>query len=97
MAESYPLPFGGGFSLPQLLLFAASPLPCAGPRYRDTRKEMRNTALGGGTPAPPPPHPPRGPQDAPPPAPPGALRAAFPPAPSCLIFPLRVLLPSPAR
>ena len=37
MAEFYPLLFGRGFSLPQLLFFAASPHPCAGPQYRPLR------------------------------------------------------------
>ena len=86
MAESYPLPFGGGFSLPQLLLFAASPLPCAGPRYRSAGQAMLRIALGGRPAAAPYPGEAGGPA--------GRLS-------SCTLLPdfspLRVLLPSPAR
>lgn len=47
MAEFYPLLFGRGFSLPQLLFFfAASPHPCAGPQYRPAGQATLRIALG---------------------------------------------------
>lgn len=46
MAEFYPLLFGRGFSLPQLLFFAASPHPCAGPQYRPAGQATQRIALG---------------------------------------------------
>ncbi len=65
MAEFYPLLFGRGFSLPQLLFFAASPHPCAGPQYRPAGQATLRIALGAAC-------------GRPHPAPPGALRAACP-------------------
>lgn len=85
MAEFYPLLFGRGFSLPQLLFFAASPHPCAGPQYRPAGQATLRIALGAacGRPSTP--------------APPGALRAALPLHPPAGFSPLRVLLPAAAR
>ena len=74
MAEFYPLLFGRGFSLPQLLFFAASPHPCAGPQYRPAGQATLRIAFGGGAAA------------APTPASPGALRAALPLHPPAVFF-----------
>ena len=56
MAEFYPLLFGRGFSLPQLLFFAASPHPCAGPQYRPAGQATLRIALRAALPL----HPPAG-------------------------------------
>lgn len=85
MAEFYPLLFGRGFSLPQLLFFLLLLLtlvqgPSTGPQGR------RRFVSPWGRP-----------QAAPTPASPGALRAASPLHPPAVFSPLRVLLPSAAR
>ena len=85
MAEFYPLLFGRGFSLPQLLFFAASPHPCAGPQYRPAGQATLRIALRAAY-GRPPPRLRRGP--------------CGPPCPCTLLpvfSPLRVLLPSAAR
>lgn len=56
MAEFYPLLFGRGFSLSQLLFFAASPHPCAGPQYRPAGQATLRITLGAALPL----HPPAG-------------------------------------
>lgn len=85
MAEFYPLLFGRGFSLPQLLFFLLLLLtlvqgPSTGPQGR------RRFASPWGRPA-----------AAPTPASPGALRTALPCTLLPVFSPLRVLLPSAAR
>lgn len=86
MAEFYPLLFGRGFSLPQLLFFLLLLLtlvqgPSTGPQGR------RRFASPWGRPA-----------AAPTPAPPGGPAGRLTPCTLLPVFsPLRVLLPSPAR
>lgn len=85
MAEFYPLLFGRGFSLSQLLFFCCFSSPLCRAPVPVRRAGDASHRLGGGL-RPPPPRLRRGPCGPP-----------YPLHPPAGFFSLRVLLPSPAR